>query len=321
MPVSARLGFSTMSVVRNDCVESGLQHPVAEPGQQVLVAGPTMGREVGRQAHVMGEQEPPLQPGVDERPDPVEPKTGLPLVDPLDGVELDPGAPACEALVVRGIGHHVAVADDDATRVDAFLGKEVQLRLADRPPGGMRGDGDARAPVGACRSAEHALLDGADGPVAADLADDASADARVRHALRQVAHDGVRQLVHRSRVDDRFVEVGPAIVPSAHDDGHPGRLGDPPERFRVPPEPVARAVDEGAAAGLAEACQLLDRERFVRQEPRATVLAHEVDEHVLVRQDDAQVTGADGPPHGHHGRGTSAAHGAVVAAGASGTPG
>jgi len=260
-------------------------------------------------------------PGVRQGSDPVETSAHVVLVDALDGVELDPGAAAGEPQVIARVGDHVAVADDDPARVGPFLHQQVELGVTHGPARGVGRDGDAGPSVGARRRTQRPLLDRAQDPVAADLPDDARPDARVVDTHLDVAHDPVRQGVHREGVEACLVEVRPAVVARPHDDGHPCRLGHPAERFGTTPEALRGAVDDGRPAGLPEPSHLLDRERLVSEQPRAAVLGQQVYEHVLMRQHDAQVHGPDGTAHGHHGRGRTPVHGVAMLASASGTPG
>ena len=136
----------------------GLQ-PVGERGDDVGVARPAQGRVVGAQADVLAEQHLVEVAGVGEAAEPVEPLAGVVLVHALHGVELHPGATLGEGQVVVVVGNHVAVADDDTTGVDALLDEQVELGGADRPAGGVGGDGQTGTPVGAGSGPERPLLD------------------------------------------------------------------------------------------------------------------------------------------------------------------
>ena len=143
------------------------------------------------------------------------------------------------------VGHHVAVPDHHAGRVDALLDEQVELGGADRPAGGVGGDGQAGTPVGAGRRPERPLLERGDDPVAADLADDPGPHAV--DALLDVAHDQVGDRVGGELVE-LGREVGAAVEARAPDDVQAGGLGHRAQPDRVAAQPAGGDVDQRAAA-------------------------------------------------------------------------
>ncbi len=179
---SLRIGLEQLGQGR--LRQADREESVPERAEQVGVARTPVCREVARQAHVLGHQQATLETRVEQPQDPAQPSLRVPVVDALDGVELDPRTPTREALVIARVGDHVAVPDDDPARIDAFFRQQVQLRVAHGPSSGMRGDGRTGLSMGTGRGPEHAFLEGADVSVTPDLADDAGADARLADALR-----------------------------------------------------------------------------------------------------------------------------------------
>jgi hypothetical protein len=279
--------------------EAGLREPAGERRDDVGVAGSARRGVVAAQADVLAEQHPVEEAVFGQAPQPLEAPLGVPLVQALHGVELHPRPAPGDRQVVVVVRHHVAVPHHHAGRVDALLGKQVELGVADRPAGGVGGDGQARTPVGAGRGPERPLLLGGDHAVAADLADDAGPDPL--DALLDVAQDEVRHRVGRQLVE-LGREVRAAVEARPSDDVQAGRLRHRPQRHRVAVQATGRDVDQRAAPRVGVPHQLGLREGWIIEQAVAAVLTREVDEDVLVRQGHAQLVGGHRPGHGHHGR-------------------
>ncbi len=135
-----------------------------------------------------------------------------------------------------------------------------------------------------------------------DLADDPGPDPGLAHALGRLADDLVGERFDGAAVDQRLGRVvGVAIPARAHDDVQPGRLRQPDEPARIPPDAGQREVEDRAAAGRPERRELLDDHGLVAPQlpvVPAVLDMPEGDRGVLVGQDPAEVGRVDGPADG-----------------------
>jgi len=112
-----------------------------------------------------------------------------------------------------------------------------------------------------------ALLERGDEAIAADFSDDPRPNAAVANAGFQVADDLAGKVVDAQAVQALPVQVRLAIVAGTH----------PPAALNAPSSRAASVVEE----------------------PIAAVLAHQVDEDVLVRQRDPESVRGNGTEYGH----------------------
>jgi hypothetical protein len=80
---------------------------------------------------------------------------------------------------------------------------------------------------------------------------------------------------------------------AAHDDGDSGGLRDPSKRGRIAANLLEGEINQRSPAGLVKQREFLARQVLVVEQPGPPVLADQVGEDVLVRQDNAQIGGVD----------------------------
>src|SRR5262249_29625984 len=101
-------------------------------------------------------------------------------------------------------------------------------------------------------------------PGAADLADEAGADAGIAHAGGDVGDDLAGQVVHRAPVHVRGVG-GRHVVAGPHHDVESGGAGDAGQGQRVAGEAPRRGIDHGPAPGVLEEEDLVPGDLLVGQ--------------------------------------------------------
>ena len=100
--------------------------------------------------------------------------------------------------------------------------------------------------------------------VRADLAEDAGADPRLPHPVRDFADELVGQVVNGSLVDARLDRVvGVPIPPAAHHDVEAARPRKAREPARVATNARQRQVSQGAATGGPESFELGEDDRLI----------------------------------------------------------
>ena len=143
--------------------------------------------------------------------------------------------------------------DDDATRIHAFLFKEIKLHMAYRPAGGVGAYGYPGSTVSAGSCSEHPFFMSCQECVTTYLANDSRTYSRTVDADLYFVHHPASELIYAVLVNPLAVQVGMPIEPGSYNDVQASRFTDPLDLLWLTAHPSESEIHKALTPGPFEA--------------------------------------------------------------------